>query len=195
MRVIELNAYKFSELDKVSQEKALNHFRNQELEFEWYDYILDDMISDIKEQVGVEIPYKSIEFEILSRSNNISISSDDIIKVIGEKYPNLIHLDLPKKFGCYCNYLGGGMCSSLLNSEIKEDICEFEELEDGTDEETLQNTIRAKLIIEDLEKIQEIMAKTYKSLYDEYSYRYSDEYIKENIELNDYEFNVEGDLI
>jgi len=151
-----------------------------------------NIFDEIKEQIGLDLDTEKLEWEMMSRTNQMSLKSEDVVKLLSQKYPTLIDLDIPNKFGVYTNYLGGGMSSSLMRREINEDCAIFEEDEE-TDE--LEQTLLSKNVYEDLIKLQNLMYKAYNELYEEYNYQMSDECIKEDIEINEYDFDEEGGWI
>lgn len=193
MKTKTINIYKFNELSEEAQQKAIENFRNTK-EFN-SDFVIENLIDEIKEQIGLDLDTEKLEWEMMSRSNQMSLKSEDVVNLLSQKYPTLIDLDIPNKFGVYTNYLGGGMSSSLMRSEIREDCAILEEYEEDEDEEDLENTIICKKVYEDLIKLQNLMYKAYNELYEEYNYQYSDECIKEDIEINEYDFDEGGEWI
>ena len=191
MKTKTINIYKFNELSEEAQQKAIEHFINTK-EFN-SDFVIEKLIDEIKEQIGLDLDNEKLEWEMMSRTNQMSLRSEDVVKLLSQKYPTLIDLDIPNKFGVYTNYFGGGMSSSLMRSEINEDCAILEEYEE--DEDDLENTIICKKVYEDLIKLQNLMYKAYNELYEEYNYQYSDECIKEDIEINEYDFDEEGGWI
>ena len=177
-----INVYKFSELSKDVQQKVIEKNSDINVFDEWYEFIIDDCITQIKEKTALEFDYKDIEFELFSRTNQISILSDTVKKVICRKYHQLIDIQLPRKFGCYTNYLGGGLSSGLRKSEIDFTTIKLENEED----EDLRKAVREKMnekvktsIKDDLLTLQDILAKTFNNLYETHEYLTSEEAIKE----------------
>lgn len=192
MRTIQKNIYNFKELNKDIQEKVLDKFRENH-EFE-NDFIFQEFLEKVKEELDISLDLKDFYWSIMSRDNQFSLKQEDILKAFSYKYTTLLDLDIPSKFGVYTNYLGGGVSSGLNLSEIKEDCASFERFEED-DAENLEITLLSKKLYDDLIKLQGFMRDTYKRLYEEYNYQMSDEYIKDIIEINEYEFDDEGVLI
>jgi len=195
-----INIYEFNELKPEIQEEVLNNNREINVSDDWYNSDLEYISEQIEEKTGLKIDYKNLYFEFMSRSNSIWIESKDIFKALSDKYPTLINFDLPNKFGCFCNYLGGGMCSGLNNSDFDDEHIEIEDSYNEEDE-ILQYSVQEKVnkgikqkIIKDLGIIQDVLNKGYKGLYESYNYLVSDEAIKETIEANEYEFEENGEM-
>jgi hypothetical protein len=185
-----INTYKFNELSENAQEHAIEKFReNKDFDSDW---IIEQLVDDIKEQIGLDLDKDKLEWEMMSRTNQMSLKSEYVVKLLGGKYQNLDDLDIPNKFGVYTNYLGGGLASCLLRSDIRED-CAI--LEDNEEIQDLEKTLISKQIYEDLIKLQDLIYKAYNNLCEEYNYQMSDECIKEEIEINEYDFDEDGEWI
>ena len=191
MREKIIKLYQFKELSEEQQKNILNTNREINVNDEWFSVDLDEMSDLIEEKVGIKISPKDIYFEFMSRNNSIWIDNKELIRAFCRKYQNLEDLDIPNKFGCYCNYLGGELCSSLNNSEIKDNIAVFEEIDGEELTELLkekENQITNDKIKNDLVEIQNILSNGYKGLYDTYNYLISDDAVRDTIEINELEF-------
>lgn len=180
----EYKIYNFNELTETAKEKALNHFRNNDLNYEWYDFLIENF----KEELGEKgISFKNCYFEFY-RNNDLYFTDVDINDL--NKFVKTLPLKLNKV-----------ILNSLLGGEINLFIKESNErnyfdLEDNTDLKLTENN-RIKLHI-DLDKLTEWF-KDYcysclKRLYEEYNYLMSDKAIMETIECNEYKFLENGDL-
>lgn len=194
MKTKEIKLYKFEELKPEIQEKVLDKFRERNEENFDVDFLIEDFIEVVKEELNLEIDKNTLNYSMFSRDNSFYIESGELLKVLRNKYNNLEDLDIPSIFGVYTNYLGGGLSSGLMRSEFNNDCAIFEEDEDKTEEDIFKEVIFSKNIYNDLNKLQDIMEQTYKGFYEEFNYVTTDECIKENIEANDYYFNEKGEI-
>ena len=192
-----VNVYKFDELSDDVKEKILDKFRDINVDYEWWECDLDYISEQIKEKVGIDISSKDISFDF-GNGCNIYIKSSDIVSELSSKYPELIDLDLPEKFGCFTNYMGGGINSNLKRSEVNIDYAEFEEYDD---ESELRKVVYEKGIEEikgkiedDLDELHNILEQGFKDLWENYHNSMSDESVKETIECNEYFFTEDGSL-
>lgn len=193
-----ISVYKFNDLTDTAKKKALDKHREINVSDDWYESDLYDLEMNIKEKLNLSIDKKEVYFEFMSRSNSVWIESSAVVKALMNKYPELEDLDIPKKFGMFCSYLGGGLCSGLNASEwdIKR-ITFYQE-----DDEELKGVVRKKAqektrekIGEDLTELQSILEKFYKGLYESYNYLVSDESITDTLEINEYEFDENGECL
>jgi len=201
MKILKIKSYEFKELNPEAKKRVYKKFANINVE-NFADFsaeeIIINAIAEIKEKTGICLDYKTIEWEILSRENRIFIPAGDLCGALRNKYPSFSNWDLPKNFGLYCNYLGGGMNSGLNSSDFNKDKIEFNiEYAYGLEEaiEIKQQQKIKEDIIKDCEIILSIFEKTYKNLYDDYNYLASEKAIKDTIEANNYLFNADGGII
>ncbi len=135
--------YKINELNEQAKERVIENYRDINVNYDdWNEHILIQLVEDIKEKTNIDIEVKDIKYEMFSRSNCMYIESSLIVSEIISKYPQVEDFDLPKKFGVFTNYLGGGMCSGLKYSEYNTDYIEFEEIEE--EENQLKNVVKQK---------------------------------------------------
>lgn len=85
----------------------------------------------------------NIKYDIGHRGGNLGFSGSDIARVF-----DISEYDLPKNFGAYCNYLGGGLRGKIMRSDFSNKI-DFKKSE-------LLNTLSRACV------------RVYKSLDDEY---------------------------
>ena len=181
----EYKTYNFNELTEIAKEKALNHFRESNVDYEWWDFLFENFKEELEEK---GISFKNCYFEFY-RSRFLYFTDIDINDL------NKFIKALPLK-------LNRVVLNSLLDGEISLFIREsrneynYFDLEDNTDNKITENKRIKKHI--DLDKLNEWF-KDYsnnclKRLYDEYCYLSSDEYITEEIELNEYKFLENGEL-
>ena len=190
MRTIKTKVYKFTELEPQIQEQILNKFCSDGVFYEEDSLsdIIGDIIQEIEDKTALKVEDK-IYYDLDGRESYIYINASIVLSALKEKY-NLIDLDIPTKLGCYRNYLGGGLHGELTNSEIKDDCAIFED-----DYDELKSEVEQKLIIQDLKIIQDILKEGFKELWRTDYEMNSEEYIKDGIIANEYEFYSDGRMI
>ena len=200
METITIQAYKFSELNKEAKEKVLNKYGDINVNYDWHEFMVDDLAQQIKEKLNLDIESKDILFEMFSRSNRIYIESKKVISALSQKYSKLINFELPDKFGLFCNYLGGGISSGLYESEYREEyielVSEYNDSEDIDREfEIVENNRISESIINDLNVLQGLLKTFYNNLYEEHNYLTSEDAIKDTLEANEYMFKENGSVV
>ena len=198
MRLKTIQVYKFEELKEDVKQKVLDKHREINVEYEWFDYILEEIAEDIKSKLKLNLDSKDIEFNLGHRENAIHILSNNVVIALSEKYPKLIGFDLPNKFGCYKNYLGGGLCGGLTHSEIDKKEITIEEVEENgieEDVEKLKNEETKDKICKDLEKLHKILGNGFNRLTNTYFDLMTNDSIKETLEINEHEFDIDGNGI
>ena len=200
METITIQAYKFSELNKEAKEKVLNKFSDINVNYDWWEFEVDDLAAHIKEKLNLEFESKDILFEMFSRRNSVYIKSKEVISALSQKYSKLNNFELPDKFGLFCNYLGGGISSGLHKSEYREEYIElgseYNDSEDIDREfEIVENNRISESIINDLNGLQELLRTFYNNLYEEYNHLTSEEAIKDTLEANGYMFKENGSVV
>lgn len=188
------DVFKFDELSKEVQEKVIEKFRENYLDYDWWDGVYEDFIS-ICSILGIETDHKKIFFSGFSSqgdgacfegSYQYKKGSVKEIKSYAPKDKKLhqIALELSKiqrtafyKLRLDVKHQGfyhHENCT-VFNIE-RNDYCDVTKgQEDGL-----------------IEVFKDLMRWLYKTLNAEYDYLQSDESIKETIKCNDYEFTKEG---
>ena len=198
MKQITINTYKFKELKKEVKEKVIDDNREVNVNYEWWEFDVVDLKDRIKAELDLDI--ENVYFELMSRGNNIHIDSQEVIGGLCSKYPKLYDLEIPNKFGLFCNYLGGGLSGGLNGSEFDEEhiVMEEEYAEDESINKEVEMVMNNKIkhnIMKDLTKLQEMLKNFYIGLNESYDYLMSDESIIETIECNDYRFKECGEMV
>lgn len=190
METITIKQYKFEELSEEAKKTAIQKNSDINISDDWSSYLVENLEDSIKQNLDLTIGSKNIYYEFMSRNNSVWINSEVLINALRDKYAEIKDFDLPSKFGLFCNYLGGGLCSGLNESEFNMHYLEFEE-----DTDKLRAVALNKMIKEDLEGLHKLLEKFYKGLYESYNYLVSDESIKETLEVNEYDFDEFGEMI
>ena len=169
MQTIEINIYKFDELSKDIQAKAVDNLRDINIDYDWWDAIYDDAF-------GIDTKISGFDTDRGSYCNlDFTDSAENTAKLILENH--------------------GEGCDTFKDAE--QFLKEFEELNvslDKTEDEEKIEDIEFE--IEVLEKhFKNQLSESYLTiLRKQYEYNYSDEAIIETIEGNDYEFLDNGEL-
>lgn len=198
MRIIETKAYQLHELSSEAQEKAIDNFRNHEsyLDYGWWDFVYEDA-KIIASLFGLEID--EIYFSgFYSQGDGACFEGyysykKGGLKAVEEYAPTDMELygivkglqDIQRKYfygltastkhrGHYCH--SGCMAVSVYQNA-------------GMD----YANIDVEREITDL--LRQFADWIYSKLKDEYKYLMSDEAVRATIELNEYEFDEEGNWI
>lgn len=195
MQTKQIQIYKFDELPKEAKQKAIDEHREINVDHEWWNYLIEDLCTEIKKTTNIRIDPKDVRFEIFSRSNCIYVDRGVIGDSLSTKYPKLINVDIPEKFGLFCNYLGGGMCSALNRSDFDEDHIDIEEGQEDSLENDIEKAVNEKIkedIVEDLNKVENLFEEYYNKLYKDYNELITDDCVAETIRINEYTFLEDG---
>jgi len=200
--VRKINTYKFNELPKNIQSDAIDYFREDNLDYEWWDCVYEDF-ETICSIMGVKTAYKKIYFSGFSSQGDGACFEGTYsykrgsVKAIKEFAPldktlHDIALNLAKLqrksfyrleasikqsghyYHCYCTNIE---VSLNRENESRDYLSVTAEQENGI-----------------TEYLRDLMKWLYKTLENEYNYLQSDEAIKETIEANDYDFTENGRL-
>ena len=170
-----IKIYTFDELSEEAKERAINKEREITLDYEWWEWILEDLTEQCKE-LGVYFKTDDLTFD-LNRGAYLAIYSDKL------SFEWEAEIDLPCKFGAYQNYMGGGI-NGRIQSEFIDD---FRITNLGKGEKKAS-------IADRLNKCLTIFERTLESLWREYKEVQSDEYLIDNIKENELEYTKEGDV-
>jgi hypothetical protein len=165
MRIIEIKAFQFEELDSQTKEKVIENNRviNVDTDF-WYQCELDNFKHELKIKVN--------EFDIYRREINITIedsfeTAQGIVNFFGKE-------------------------SSIVKTAkifLKDRISVYKSYED----DGYELDIQLEYLKEEFRK--EIAEEILSMLTSQYEYEISDDAIKETILANEYEFQEDGELI
>ena len=179
----------FEELTTEQQAKVLDENRYINVEFEDFDYLKENFISEVKEKTNIDLSHKDLVYSIsdYGKDNHFGIYSKNLINQLIYLFEDkgLYDIDTTSKLGSYTSHLGGGICSKNT-TEISLAKCYFE---DNTHEKTQkQITIKVNDIIN---TIIDLSSKYYDKFIEDYQYYLSDESIKETLIANEMEFLAE----
>lgn len=173
MKTIEINIYSFEELEYTAKQNAITEFNDINVQYEWYEFILDDA-----KEVGIKIK----TFDLYTKDIDIDLlySCDDIANKImfnhGQNCQTYIVSEtfLEDRTKLVAKYSDG--CN--LEYVLDENIEQFDE-----DLDELENEYKKYIEEEYLIMLEK-----------EYEYLTSDEAIIEKICANNYEFTEDGKL-
>lgn len=198
MRIIETKAYQLHELSSEAQEKAIDNFRNHEgyLDYGWWDFVYED-VKTIAALFGLEID--EIYFSgFYSQGDGACFEGyysykKGGLKAVEEYAPTDMELygivkglqDIQRRYfyGLTANtkHRGHYYHSSCMNISVYQNA--------GMD----YANIDVEREITDL--LRQFADWIYSKLKDEYKYLMSDEGVRATIELNEYEFDEEGNWL
>lgn len=180
MRIIELQAFKFSELKPEIQEKVLDEHRY--INTETYDYTDGDWMNEELKEIGLSCDMKKICFDLyrgeFEFGSSLSIEDEQKFMFSILSAEEKLRYALENKFrdvDLSIGRTGRVGIEDCSNNETETDYSDFEE--------------RYNNLIESYEH------KFLKALREEEDYLTSDESIKDTIESNDYEFEENGERI
>lgn len=177
MRTIEIQAYKFNELDEQTKLQVVEDNIHINVEFDWWDCTYETFREsgikvnsfDIGRRRECEIDFLEGGYEI---ATNIVDTFGEAMEIVNDAK------DFIEKWDALVKYHGEG--NEIDGYSVKEELYDdFDE-----DVEGITNDLKRSLQHEIL-----------KWLRDEYEYLTSEEAIIEMIEANEYEFTEEGKLI
>lgn len=194
MRIKEIEVYKFNELPEDIQEEVIDRFRYYEVEDNWWAYVLDEFKEDIKERYGIEIIEDSFDFSI-ERGRDYYIVFNDV------------HID--KKIFLKALYQEGNLSKRAYNKLTnRTNIDEFElaigssrysnfiSVRDYSDEKNGRYITDYLYDEIDLDNwFYDVISKpALKELEKTYDYLISDEAVADMMNVNDWEFTIDGML-
>ena len=189
MRTQQIQIYKFNELGKEEKEKAIDCLRNSEfyLNDEWYDYLHEDFIEELN-KIGVNCKgffwdlYSSRDF----KAEDLEVTdTQKLLKSVGLTnwvVMNELREDKTLFYDISLSEYGEAEIEIEFENEDSLSEEEWEEREKERDE--IENNIKPF--------IESKFSEFYSRLYKDYDYLLSDEAIRENLEINECEFNKDG---
>jgi hypothetical protein len=177
MRTIEIQAYKFNELDEQTKQKVIEDNIHINVEFDWWDCTYETLREcgikvnsfDIGRRQECEIEFLEEGYSV---ARNIVDTFGEAMEIVKDAKNFIKDRDiLVKKYG---------EGNDIDGYSVKEELYdEFDE-----EESILEDEFKRELSVEILHWLR-----------DEYEHLTSEEAIVETIEANEYEFTEEGKLI
>ncbi|MFA6083444.1 hypothetical protein [Mucilaginibacter sp.] len=207
MKTIHLKLYSFSELDEKAREKALAELSGINVDFDWWDFIYDDVIA-IAKTIGITINPKRIYFRgFYSQGDGSTFSAtidlpglwEAISKENWKSYAELARLDfaLPDMDRRIIRLLKEGKLD--VNPKIEQPRNGYyvrTELNaclpcNGNEYPLIEKQL--EILEKGLQEIANMLNDhLFYSLREEYEYQTSETAVKETIESNEYWFTSDG---
>ena len=187
---VKTKVYKFKELSEEAKETAMEGLFNINVEdTDWADFIIEELVEDCK-KLGIRFDSDDISWSIYSRDNFCYVRTCDLT------FDWCNGVELPGKFGACQNYMGGGIVGGIQTEIIPEDKVEEPEDEENIPLVNLKNDGYGDPgeIAQNLNKALDCFSETLKKLWKEYQYLASEKCIIETIEVNEYEFTINGEI-
>ena len=203
MRTETINIYKFDELNKKAQAKAIENNRYINVDsWEWYHDLLCDFIENTKNNYGIEIEEKNIDFSGFSnQGDGASFTSENIDT---KKLIEVLHIDFKS------NYLKNLFVEWFNNFEIYRTSFHYSHCHtvavrwqdnfdyyNGGSHKKLASyfTQKATEIENKLEELKNNLCnELYNNLENEYEFLTSDSIIEDCLINNEYEFYSDGSI-
>lgn len=208
MREVTVKVYTFAELSDKAKAKALDKFRDVNVDHDWSEFIIDDWKDRLKERFGIyykpEIHYSGF----WSQGDGASFTGviDEawllaFVRAHADSYPLLaahlgdenderkaeIYEATVERHLCGGHYVHENTCHVVLDVRCFPN--EF------TEDETKGIDDEVKRLADDLDEIRyDLCREIYRDLEQGYEYLTSDEAIRETIEENEYEFDEAGNV-
>lgn len=193
MRTIETTVYEFDELSEKAQEKALEKFYDINIDYDWYEFSIDDFVS-ILNTIGIDCTVKDIQFSgFYSQGDGLSFTghysySKGAYKKIVDEFPRWteLHKDVQALQDIQSRhfYRISGDIYRIGHFYSHENTVKF-----GYSH--YSDEVESELT----EIFRDIMQEFYRHLEKEYEYLTSREAIIETIKCNEYEFDEFGNLV
>ena len=192
MRIKEIEVYKFNELPENIQSDLIDRYRYEEVEYQWWSWVLDDYIDEVEKKWGIELENSpTFDLEVgnyivfggnLNKKRLLKAlyKEGDISKKAYYKLTNRVNIEYFEL--------------NLLTGQYRNKI----EYIDFSEEDKNGKYITDYLIDEiDLDEwFRDVISKpALKQLKETFDCLISDEYIEEMIEINEWEFTIDGKII
>jgi hypothetical protein len=200
MKTINITLYKFEELSKEAQQKAIEDNYNINTGFEWYDFILEDITENENIFENIKIYFSGFYSQgdgSMFEYNGINAETfktflNEEYKHLTEKRRMLIfdNINITAKGKQKGHYYHENSCSHYIDIELNQGYIFSKHSNIYNLIVEINQNFESYLI--DLYKTKCI--EIYKNLNDSYDYLQSDEVIKETLISNDYDFTEEGEI-
>lgn len=192
MREIKIKVYTFKELPENIQSDLIDRYRYEEVEYQWWSWVLDNYIDEVEKKWGIELENSpTFDLEVgnyivfggnLNKKRLLKAlyKEGDISKKAYYKLTNRVNIEYFEL--------------NLLTGQYRNTI----EYIDFSEEDKNGKYITDYLIDEiDLDEwFRDVISKpALKQLKETFDCLISDEYIEEMIEINEWEFTIDGKII
>lgn len=187
MRTKEITVYGFSELADDIQENVLNHFRDINTDYQWYDCLFDDWREKLEAYgfTAPEIHFSGFYSQGDGACFDAGIDLDRAFDRYLEEFP-LKHVEGFRAFLYECG-------ARIITTNHRYSHWNTRSIEYDSGHSGKRLNSRLDHFIDWLEaKRKEFSQAIYRDLENEYDYLTSDEAVRDSIEANDYEFTATG---
>lgn len=193
-----MEEYTYEELSKESKEKAIEEYRQKRYDFgydEWWNWMHEDFKERLKE-IGIECEDFCWDLDrgrYIKMNNAIIIDKTKFLKSAG-KTKELMMLSLNDNM----NKVDWAMGISEPRENINQIIVEYYDYNDELEQiENIKEVFGSEDdFSEELTSyIQDILNGFLDELQEQYEYQYSDEFLEEELKINEYKFDVYGNLL
>lgn len=192
--MIEKTIYNLEDLkqNKALYEKAQRKFAEGECEVDWSSFIIDD-----KEETMIDLGWYDLSIYyngFYSQGDGASIAGkidiEHVLSILKKEIPAELQEDL-----CLQDIIEIGRKTTMYyhSNTLKVNV-EYQEADNEVIENKLNEFIE-QLGEDILDWIKEESDKLYNELKEYYEYLWSDENFEEAVESNDYEFDIDGDIV
>lgn len=200
MKTINITLYKFEELSKEAQQKAIEDNYDINTDFDWYSFIIEDLTENENIFEDIKIYFSGF----YSQGDGAMFEYNGINKDIFETFLNqeYKHLTEYKRMLIFDNinitakgkqigpYYHENSCEHYLDIDLNQSYNYYKHSNIVLLIEEIEENFESYLI--DLYKTKCI--EIYKELNNTYDYLQSDESIKETLIANDYDFIENGEI-
>ncbi len=167
MKTITINVYSFDELSDVAKNKALQHYRSINVDYEWWEFTYEDA-----KNIGLKITAFDLDRGRHAEGEFINDASEVADKILKE------HGDNCQTYKTAQRYI----------EELKEIELKYKGKDSDDDNYYLDKEISEL----DSEFLNNLLEDYSIMLQNEFDYLQSDEGVAETLKANDYEFTEEG---
>jgi len=192
VRYVKVRVYKFNELPKKAQEKALEDNRYFNVEGrDWYqdDYMIDiNLPKELQVSDGIIFSWKDMYFD-MDRSDYIQFKNLSVDDKYEDNFRKFLKIPKPlwKKLN-YSFYDNGREGNTRIDFERND---RFTSPSHPDNEFTVQET---EILSKSADRFDDLMKDTLNHIRKDYDYQTSDESVKESLEANDYDFTQDGKM-
>jgi hypothetical protein len=173
MKTKTMEIFSFNELDETARQNAIESLWDINVDHEWYDCLIDEFETQL-----IQAGFSNIEIEFSgfwSQGNGLSFTGHFSNESIHDK--SVIYYESIKEFLGY----------------VKHKHCYFD-IKRLSSRYSHENTVSTGNEYLDI-RVRRIMQEFYQSLESQYDYLTKDDRVIESIIANEYEFDIDGNLI
>lgn len=192
MRIKEIEVYKFNELPRDIQEEVIDRFRYYEVEdIDWWEYALDEFKDRVQKEYGVEIGDDfnySLDRDYYIVFNDVHIDKKIFLKALYQKG------DLSKKaYNKLTNRINIDEFELAIGSSRYSNFISVHDYSDEKNGRYITDYLYDEIDLDNW--FYDVISKpALKELEETYDYLISDEVVADMMNVNDWEFTIDGML-